>query len=199
MKIRFRTGAVPRSDQRNERSVEQPSRQQQNWPVTPPSTRSLESPVSTRTPPAENSADRSLRRGAACCARCNAADQNRPLATSRSMPGIAYRLQFRLQPAGKRTALAARESRKNLQFSGISNRFCAKNRSYRKQTIKPSLTGSRTDFSLSTNSIRILGPKTADAQLSISPHEGTRVRYGILIEGASPKRVAIGRRSTKAQ
>jgi hypothetical protein len=40
--------------------------------------------------------------------------------------------------------LASRTLSRDVHFSGISNRFWPKNRSYRKQTIKPCLTGART-------------------------------------------------------
>jgi hypothetical protein len=44
------------------------------------------------------------------------------------------------------TLPTTKNPREIMQFSRISNRFWAKNRSYRKQTIKPCLTGARTAF-----------------------------------------------------
>lgn len=74
MKIRFRIGAEQSNGQGSQERGKQSPRQQ-NWPVTPPSPWSLGSPVSSWTPPTENPADHSLRRGTARCARCNTADQ----------------------------------------------------------------------------------------------------------------------------
>ena len=128
--------------------------------------------------------DYSLRRGAASCARCKVTDQDRTLAWRRSMLRIASRLQFQAQPAAQWTALRARKRREIAQFPDISNRFLAKNRSYTKQMTKPFLTGARTHISPSANSLRILSSTAAHAQLNIPLQEETRVRYGILTEGA---------------
>jgi hypothetical protein len=99
--------------------------------------------VATGIPRTENPVDPSLRRGTACCARCNAADQFPSLDATRSTPAVLPWLRFLPQPSGQRTAPSARKPLKSAQFSGISTRFWSKSRSYRKQTIKPFLPGSR--------------------------------------------------------
>jgi hypothetical protein len=66
-----------------------------------------------------------LRRGTACCARRSLSDRRHPLADSRSIAAI--RLPLVVCP----------------QFDHLSNRNWPTNRSYRKQTIKPCLTGTR--------------------------------------------------------
>jgi hypothetical protein len=90
------------------------------------------------------SASRASSRG---CARFRAAYQRYPLANSRSVPAVAPRRPFRVQPTGPRTAPATKKLLKTERFfrSGhtTSNRFWCENRSYRKQTIKPCLTGAR--------------------------------------------------------
>jgi hypothetical protein len=110
-------------------------------------------PLPSRTLPAGKRASRSLRRGAARrrsaavdCAPRTVADQGHPLANSRSVPAVALR-PFRVPPTGPRTAPATKKLLKTERFfrSGhtISNRFWCENRSCRKQTIKPCLTGAR--------------------------------------------------------
>jgi hypothetical protein len=116
-------------------------------------------PLSSRTLQAGKRAGRSLRRGAVArafsasrassrgCARFSVADKDHPLANSRSVPAVAPRRPFRVQPTGPRTAPATKKLLKTERFfrSGhtTSNRFWCENRSYRKQTIKPCLTGAR--------------------------------------------------------
>ena len=144
MKITFRIGGEQGSEQRKERRSEQSPPQ---WSFSVDTTgliwtcscRSLDS---SRTPPTENCADHSLRRGAACCARCSAFDQRRSSAGTRSILPIASSPQFQAPP-GQRTALTE-NSREITQFSRISTRFWSKSRSYRKQTIKPLLPGATT-------------------------------------------------------
>ena len=142
MKIRFRIGAEQSNGQGSQERGKQSPRQQ-NWPVTPPSPWSLGSPVSSWTPPTENPADHSLRRGTARCARCNTADQGHPLASSRSIPGIAPCPDFNHSELANGPLLRQRKRSKTVQFHGISNRNWPTNRSYRKQMIKPCLTGTR--------------------------------------------------------
>jgi hypothetical protein len=81
-------------------------------------------------------ADHSLRRGTACCARCNAADRRYPLADTRSIPASAAPLP-----------LIARSTQqfvpKKGHFSVTPTRFCPKSRSHTKHTTKPPLPGSR--------------------------------------------------------
>src|SRR6202046_3563843 len=106
MKITFRIGGEQGSEQRKERRSEQSPPQ---WSFSVDTTgliwtcscRSLDS---SRTPPTENCADHSLRRGAACCARCSAFDQRRSSAGTRSILPIASSPQFQAPP-GQRTAL----------------------------------------------------------------------------------------------
>jgi hypothetical protein len=98
----------------------------QDCPDDPTSIWSPRSPVSNATFPTKNPDDGFLRRGAACRARLSGADQCHSLAITRSMPAFASCL-----------------SREITQLSGISTRFWSKSRSYRKQTIKPFLPGSR--------------------------------------------------------
>jgi hypothetical protein len=146
MKIRFRIGAGKRNHQGNEQRGEQ-SLRQQNWPVTPPSPWSLGSPVSGGTAPTENPADHSLRRGTACCARCDASDRRYSLADRSSMRAAASWLRIQPQASGQPTAPRTKKPFKTVQFPSISNRFWLKNRSYRNQRTKPRLTGARTAFS----------------------------------------------------
>jgi hypothetical protein len=136
MKIWFRTLA--------EQGV--PQTRPEDRPVPPPSSWSPPYPVLSGTPPTQNPTESILRRGAACCARCRAADQRHSLATSRSIPAVSW-LRFQQPPARPQTAPATQKPRENGQLSDQSNRFWPENRSYRKQTIKPCLTGARTAFS----------------------------------------------------
>jgi hypothetical protein len=171
MKIRFRTDV--------EQGGEQSRRQ--HCPVNSTSAWSPRGPVSSGTPPTQNPADKSLRRGAACCARLSAVDRRHsiddpkdflrrgagacalsasrvssrgcarrgasdrchPLANSRSIPVVASWLRFQPQPASPRTSPATEKPRETARYSGISNRNWPTNRSYRKQTIKPCLIGTR--------------------------------------------------------
>jgi len=116
---------------------------QQHCSVNPPLSWSPRGPVSGYMPPTQNPTGQPPRRGTACCARCSAADQRHSLTASRTVPSVASWLRLQPQPTSSRT-LPAREKRiETAQCSAISNRFWPKNRSYRKQTIKPRLTGSR--------------------------------------------------------
>ena len=84
------------------------------------------------------------RRSAAVdCARFRAAEQRYPLVNTRSTAHVAYSRKFQVGPTGQKTSSTPKKRRENPQISGISNRFWPKNRSYRKQTIKPCLTGAR--------------------------------------------------------
>jgi hypothetical protein len=85
-------------------------------------------------------ADHSLRRGTACCARCDAANRRYPLADAHSKPGI---LPLRLLSATLCTAPVATIRADFAQFSDISTRFCPKSRSHTKHATKPRLPGSR--------------------------------------------------------
>jgi hypothetical protein len=137
MKIWFRTGA----EQGGEQSARQYSSANPTSPKLPcPPQR----PVSSDALPAKNPADHSLRRGVgACalfaspcpehlrrgmtsrgCAHSNVSGQRHPLACGRSLPAVALH--------------------RRMEFPDISTRFCARNRTYTKQTIKPCLTGART-------------------------------------------------------
>jgi hypothetical protein len=132
----------------------------QHCSVNPPLPWSPRGPVTSGTPPIKNPADDFLRRGAACCARFSvvdqslrrgtaccarrcAADQRRSLAPTRSIPAVASCLRFQPRPANPRTSPEPEKRVETAHHCGISNRFWPKNRSYRKQTIKPRLTGSR--------------------------------------------------------
>jgi hypothetical protein len=155
MKIKFRSGA----EQGNEHGKEQRGEQ---WPrlsvvtTAPGSPWCSRSIASSRTPPTENRADHSLRRGAgACalfasrmssrgCARFTVADQRPSLAAARSTPAVLPWLRFLPQPAGQQNAPATKQPSKIVRVPDISNRNWLKNRSYRKQTTKPCLTGART-------------------------------------------------------
>ena len=81
-------------------------------------------------------ADHSLRRGTACCARCNAADRRYPLADTRSIPASAAPLPLIAR-------LTQQFVPKKGHFSVTPTRFCAKSRSHTKHTTKPCLPGSR--------------------------------------------------------
>jgi hypothetical protein len=137
----------------------------QDCPDDPTSIWSPRSPVSNASFPTKNPDDGFLRRGAgACalfasrmssrgCARLSGADQCHSLAITRSMPAFASCLRFQEPPVGSPTAYepnsipqavpTTKNSREITQLSGISTRFWSKSRSYRKQTIKPFLPGSR--------------------------------------------------------
>jgi hypothetical protein len=125
----------------------------QDCPDDPTSIWSLRWFGATGIPRTEKPVDHSLRRGKACCARCNAAGQRHSLAITRSMPAFASCLRFQEPPVGSPTAYepksipqavpTTKNSREITQLSGISTRFWSKSRSYRKQTIKPFLPGSR--------------------------------------------------------
>jgi hypothetical protein len=81
-------------------------------------------------------ADHSLRRGTACCARCNAADRRYPLADTRSIPASAAPLPFIARSTQQFVP-------KKGHFSVTPTRFCPKSRSHTKHTTKPPLPGSR--------------------------------------------------------
>jgi hypothetical protein len=81
-------------------------------------------------------ADPSLRRGAACCARCSAADRRYPLADTRSIPASAAPLPFIARSTQQFVP-------KKGHFSVTPTRFCPKSRSHTKHTTKPPLPGSR--------------------------------------------------------
>jgi hypothetical protein len=152
MKIRFRIGPHRRNDQGNEQRREQPPQHQ--CPVNLTSLWSPRGLVSSGTL-TENHAENFVRRGTgACahfasrmssrgCARRSAAYERRSSADSRSVSTIARPGQFQPQPTGPPTATTIEKQRRILQSSGVSNRFWPENRSYRKQRIKPSLTGAR--------------------------------------------------------
>jgi hypothetical protein len=133
MKTRFRIDA--------EQAGEQSPRQ--HCSVNPSLSCSPGSLVTSGTPPTQNPTGQPLRSGTACCARCCVAEQRRSLATTRSILAVTSWLQFQPQPTGPRTSPAPEKMRESSRYSDISNRFWPKNRSYRKQTIKPSLPGSR--------------------------------------------------------
>jgi hypothetical protein len=181
MKIRFRTDA----EQGAERNAEQSRRQESSadstspqqhcsanpisswWPhrrrfVNPILTWSLRSRNSNALPPTENCADHFLRRGAACCARSNAADQRYPLADIRSKRAVADPLPYNMG------SLTQQFAPKIVQFSPICNRFWPKNRCSRKQTTKPLLTGARTAFSRA--------PKSPLIRPKIDPHGAPHAR-----------------------
>jgi hypothetical protein len=110
-------------------------------------------------------AGHSLRRGTACCARCNAADQRCPLADAAfgSRQGTASAVPNCAQTSGVSTpevrgtnsptlyqtgsthllALAQEGPLTISHCSRISTRFCTKSRSHTKHTTKPCLPGSR--------------------------------------------------------
>jgi hypothetical protein len=125
----------------------------QDCPDDPTSIWSPRSPVSNATFPTKNPDDGFLRRGAACCARLSGAGECHSLAITRSMPAFASCLRFQEPPVGSPTAYepnsipqavpTTKNSREITQLFGISTRFWSKSRSYRKQTIKPFLPGSR--------------------------------------------------------
>jgi len=150
-KIRFRIGPEQHNDEGNEHGGEQSRRQPWSVYQTPPW--SPQCLVSSRTPPTENPVDHSLRRGTACCARFSVVAQRHSLAISRSIPPIASWLRFQAQPGRSATAYepsslprtlpTTKNWREITQLSGISTRFWSKSRSYRKQTTKPLLPGSR--------------------------------------------------------
>jgi hypothetical protein len=81
-------------------------------------------------------ADHSLRRGTACCARCNAAERRYPLADTRSTPATAG-------PRPYTARLMQQFVSKTSHCPYISTRFCTKSRSHTKHTTKPCLPGSR--------------------------------------------------------
>ena len=89
--------------------------------------------------PLKNRPDYDLRRGAACCARCSEADQHLPLASTSPFLAIAYAL-----PYLQHLQLSPQQfGQKIPRFSAISNRNWLANRSHRKHTTKPCLTGTR--------------------------------------------------------
>jgi hypothetical protein len=133
MKIRFRIGA----EQDGKHSP------RQHCSANPPLSWSPRGPVTSGTPPTKTPAGQSLRRGTACCARCCVDDRRRSLATTRSIPAVESWLRFQSQPAAPRTSPAAEKTPETARHSDISTRFWPKSRSYRKQTIKPRLPGSR--------------------------------------------------------
>jgi hypothetical protein len=146
MKIGFGIGA--------EQDGEQSPRQ--HCSVNPMLSWTPRGPVSSYASPTKNPADKSLCRGAgACphfgsraqsrgCARFSAADRRHPSAITHSMPAVASSLRPELQPTSPLTSPAPEKRVETAQCFGISNRFWPQNRSYRKQAIKPCLTGART-------------------------------------------------------
>jgi hypothetical protein len=154
MKIKFRIGPIGGTIRATSRPVNNRGGGQ-GCPDDPMSIWSLRWFGATGIPWTENPVDPSLRRGAGACAlfasrmssrgcpRCNAADQFPSLDATRSTRAVLPWLRFMPQPSGQRTAPSARKPLKSAQFSGISTRFWSKSRSYRKQTIKPFLPGSR--------------------------------------------------------
>ena len=147
MRIWFRTAPEQGGNETDEQSRRQHRRVNPTW------YRSLQWPVLSRTP-IKNRADHALRRGAACrrsaaldCARCRAADVHHPLADACSTPVAIHPRHFTRNAAARRQLAQLKKRVETVQFSGISNRFWPKNRSYRKQTIKPLLTGARTAIS----------------------------------------------------
>jgi hypothetical protein len=147
MKIRFRIGDAQGNGHGREQS------RPQDCPVNPPSPWSPRHSVPCGTPPTKIPVDHSLRRGTACCARFGVVAQRHSLAISRSIPPIASWLRFQAQPGRSATAYeprstpqalpTAKNSREIALLSCISTRFWSKSRSYRKQTTKPLLPGSR--------------------------------------------------------
>jgi hypothetical protein len=115
----------------------------QHCSVNRPLSWSSRGPITSGAPPTKNPPDKSLRRGTACCARCSPADRRQPLAITRSIPAVASWLRFQPQLASPRTSPEPEKRVETERSSDISNRFWPKNRSYRKQTTKPRLTGSR--------------------------------------------------------
>jgi hypothetical protein len=142
MKIKFRIGPIGGTITATSRPVNNRGRGQ-DCPDDPTSIWSQRWFGATGLPRTENPVDHSLRRGTACCARCNAADQRPSLAATRSTPAVLPWLRFLPQPAGQQTAPATKQPSKTVQFPRISTRFWSKSRSYRKQTTKPCLPGSR--------------------------------------------------------
>jgi len=153
MKIWFRTNPEHGSDKAGDQS------RWQDRPVDPMSLWSLLCPVSSGTPLIENRADHSLRRGAACCARYSAANVHHPSADACATPAPVDPRHFKRNVAARRQVVQPKTYAETGQFSYISNRFWPKNRSYRKQTIKPRLTGARNPIS----NLQFLAPFLASA------------------------------------
>jgi hypothetical protein len=141
MKIWFRTDPEEGSGQADEQS------RRQDCYVDSMSLWPLLWPVSSGTPLIENRADHSLRRAAACSARCSAADVHHPLADACSTSAAIHPRHFTRNAAARRLLAQLKKRVETAQLSGKSNRNWPTNRSYRKQTIKPSLTGTRTAIS----------------------------------------------------
>ena len=86
----------------------------------------------------------SRRRSAAMvCARFRVAGVRYTLTDTRSTGAAACSCKFQVRFTSPKTSSTTEKRRKIAHFSDISNRFWPKNRSYRKQTIKPRLTGAR--------------------------------------------------------
>ena len=136
MNIWFRTDV----DQGSGQAVEQ-SRQRYR-PVNPTWYRSLQWPVSARTP-TKNRADHPLRRGAACCARDGAADVHHPSADACLTPAAIVPRNFTRNAAARRQLALPKKRVEIGQLSGNSTRHSLKSRSNRKQRIKPPLPGTR--------------------------------------------------------
>jgi len=165
MKIGLRTEAEQSGEQspQQDSSVNPPSPRQHRTadPISPWSLRSRNSNV---LPPTQNLADRSLRRGAACCARSSAADQRYPLADARSMRAFADPLPYNVGSIPQHFAP------KIAHFPHISTRNWSKSRSHTKQTTKPPLPGTRIGHCHSPESLNI-HPKI---HLPGAPHARTQ-------------------------
>jgi hypothetical protein len=137
MNIWFRTDVDQGSGQAVERS------RQRYRSVDPASYWSFQWPVSSGTSPIKSRADHSLRRGAACCARDSTADVHHPLADACLTPAANVPRNFTRSAAVRRRLDQPKKRMETRQLSGISTRHRLKSRSYRKQTIKPGLPGTR--------------------------------------------------------
>jgi hypothetical protein len=166
MKIWFTTDPEEGSGQADEQSRQQDSYvdSMSLWPLL--------WPVSSGTPLIENRADHSLRRGAACCARYSAADVHHLSADACATPTPVDPRHFERNVAARRQVVQPKTCAENGQFSDISNRFWPKNRSYRKQTIKPRLTGARTAIS----DFRFLAPFVATETAKILRNQSVSKR-----------------------
>jgi hypothetical protein len=143
MKIRFGIGPIGATIRATSRLASNRGGGQ-DCPDDPTSIWSLRWFGGTGIPRTENPVDHSLRRGTACCARCNAAGQRPSLPAARSTPAVVSCLRYLPQPAGQQTAPATNQPSITVQVPDISNRNWLKNRSCRKQKTKPCLTGART-------------------------------------------------------
>jgi hypothetical protein len=154
MKIKFRIGPIGGTIRATSRPVNNRGGEQAR-PDDSTSLWSLRRFGATGAPQTENPVDYSLRLGAgACalfasrmssrgCARFSVAGQRPSLPVTCSAPAVLPWLRFLPQPAGQQIAPATKPPSKTVQFFRISTRFWAESRSYRKQTTKPCLPGSR--------------------------------------------------------